>query len=256
MRKEAVLLLLSSLVILAWSSGVFASPQQHIEKDFTSLEEASNSIRKLSEELRAQGDRRALFPAIYAITIGASDRELKKGRFQEPEWTRQLMLNYANLYRRTILSELNQKTQEVPAAWQVAFAYARRSDWSPEIDAVYGINVHIARDLIEALYVTPTNFNNEKMRADFYYISEILKDSMPKIWAAFNLYPRALMLPSFLEKQVMVSWITNLRHRVWLNAKSVSHLSVDKKYEYLNKIDRRAARQARQFGLFLPFFGG
>ena len=255
LHRAFVVALLSSLAFFANSPTAFASPHQHVAHDYESLEEASRSIQTLSDELRALGDRRALFPAIYAITISASDRELKKGRFQAPEWTRQLMINYANLYRRTIFNELTQQNQDVPRAWQVAFQYTRRADWSPEVDAVYGINVHIARDLVEALMVTPTDFDNEKMRGDFYFISDILKSAMPKIWAVFHLYPRALALPSFIEKQVMTSWIASLRHRVWMNAKSVRHFPLAKKYEYLDQIDRKAARQARQFGLLLPLFG-
>lgn len=257
MSSCKVAILLASLVTIGFESKAHDLQQilSHINKDFTSNEQASREIGELAEDLRSHGDRRGLFPAIYAITITAGEEALRRGEFQDPKWTRQLILNYANLYRRTILKELTGRRDEVPYSWQLAFEYAQKPDWSPEIDALYGINVHIARDLVEALFVTTTDFNNSKMRADYYHISDLLRDSMPKISALFNKYPRALRAPAFIEETVMVNWIANLRHRAWRKAKVGAQYSERKKIELIQQIDERAYWQASQYGLFLPFLG-
>lgn len=252
MKCATFVLLLSGFVTLTQTSYVRADPLQHVHREYGSPEEASRKIGQLADELYKYGDHRGFFPAIYSITIASTVEELRRGRFQNPRWARQLVLNYANLYRRTIYAELIGRHDRVPLSWQLAFAYARGSYWQPELDAVYGINVHIARDLIEALFVTPTNFDSASMRADYYYISEILGSAMPAIWNAFGRYRRGPQFAACLQQAVMVNWIVKLRHEVWLNARSARALSAAEKTEFIDAIDVHAYQMAVHFGLLLP----
>ncbi len=182
-----VLLLLSLLIV---------SPPARAEAPaasaYTSTEEAHKGLGSLARSLRAQGNRRSLFAGIYALTVQATHQKLARGEFRNPAWVRSLIVNYANIYRRTIQLELAGQRTKLPVAWQHAFEYTARTvpspaegkeTWSPELDAIYGIHVHIARDLVEALFITPTDFRSASVQADYFEITEALRGTMPAIYS-------------------------------------------------------------------------
>ena len=157
-----------------------------ISKDYKTPIEAATALHELAERLKARGDKRSLFPSVYQITVATTAAKLASHEFHNPQWVHDLVVNYANLYRQTIYLELTGQRRKIPLGWQLNFNYiATTNKWSPDTDLVYGIQVHIARDLVEALYVTPTNFNDPATRADFFQISEILREAMPSFGPLF-----------------------------------------------------------------------
>lgn len=226
-----------------------------ISKDYSTPREAALSLRRLGQELRKRGDRRSLFPNVYTNTISAATKMLDQRQFYNPKWVRSLIVNYANLYRRTIYLELTRKRSSVPVAWQMDFGYIDATSfdaWSPALDMVYGINVHIARDLVEALYVTPTDFSNPYIRADYFRINEAMENATPAIWKAFESYGDPIGLPSFFEQGVVLNWVIRLRAEAWDNAVSTARFGPKRKRAFLHQLDLRAAQMARDYGLALP----
>lgn len=224
-----------------------------IHRTYTSPEEAAKNIGHLADLLESYRDPRSLFPHIYSTTITGTLAKIKQGQFRNPKWVRSLVLNYANIYRRTILTELKGKRRQLPISWQLDFNYNERvRPWGPDLDVIYSIHVHIARDLVEALLVTPTNYLSKSEAQDFNLISEALKEAMPQIWRIYLRYGAGLPLPPSLQQSIMNQWIAQLRHKAWLNAKSAASLSIASQKDFLARIDRYLFERAQYFGLTLP----
>lgn len=224
-----------------------------IEHDYKSISEASQSIGAFSEILRAQKDRRALFAGIYSLTIATTEKRLRQGEFKNPIWIRDLIVNYANLYRRTLYFEMTGQRAKVPKGWQYEFRFTESSSqWTPDLDVVYGINVHITRDLVEALFVTPTNFKASSVRRDFLKITEALGEAMPGIWRLYNSYERWSLVPACFEKSVAYNWISYLRFQAWKRAAAAAHLSSTGKKTYLDRLDRWLVTEQHSYGMLLP----
>lgn len=233
----------------------------HVAKDFTTTKEAYEGIGNLARALRRHGNRRALFAGIYALTIEATHKRLAAGGFRNPAWVRSLIVNYANIYRRTIRLELTGQRSKLPVAWQHAFGYIARTvpyaeegkeTWSADLDAVYGIHVHIARDLVEALFATPTNFRSPSQEADYLAITESLRGTMPAIYSWFSSFRGGFSPLAPIERSVMMNWIASLRREAWANAAAYAHLGPQGRAQLLRSIDARTERRSRRHGGLLP----
>jgi hypothetical protein len=224
----------------------------YIAQAYVSPEEAARKLAAFANALEARRDRRSLFPHIYALTVASTAARLQRGDFHNPRWVRALVVNYANIYRRTIYHELIGQRSRLPAAWQLDFGYNQMATrWTPDLDVLYGINVHISRDLVEALLVTPTGYQTASVENDFLLISQALRETMPAIWSVFTRYGNAEHLPPCLEQSIMNNWIARLRRRAWANAKSAAAASPTEKQVYLSQIDRSITSLARRYGLTL-----
>lgn len=223
-----------------------------ISSPFQSVHEAGAKINILAQELAQKGDRRSLFPQIYTLTIQATEQALDRGEFTHPEWTRKLVVNYANIYRRTILKELTNQSSHLARGWQLEFNNVKNPNWNPDLDVVLGINVHIRRDLVEALFVTPTVYDDPGIEHDFFLISETLRQAMPEIWNVYLSYSERLHFPSFLEESVMISWIQYLRRNAWYDAQGGASQNHMGQLRILAEIDQRETEKARSRGVWLP----
>jgi hypothetical protein len=224
-----------------------------IAHDYRTSSEASKAIGELAQRLEARGDHRSLFAHIYSHTIHAAQRQLQQGQFENPAWVETLVVNYANIYRRTIRYELSGHRQKLPFSWQLDFSYNQRAkNWAPDLDLVYGISVHISHDLVEALLTTPTRYDSPSIAADFTRISQTLKDTMPEIWAVFSRFGAEERVPSSLAQTLMTTWIARLRARAWDYAVSASRLSPADQQAFLDHIDVTITDQAKHYGLTYP----
>lgn len=230
-------------------------------KEFTSLDETQRGVRAIAGALRGYGNRRGLFAGIYALTIEATAQMLARGEFRNPAWVRSLVVNYANIYRRGLHFELTGQRAKLPLGWQLAYGYIARTvpyaeegkeTWSADLDAVYGIQVHIARDLVEALFITPTNFASASQRTDFFLITEALRGTMPAIYSLFTAYRGAWSPFAPIEQSVMMSWIADLRAAAWANVAANAHLGPVGRKKVLSAIDQDGTRRALKHGTLLP----
>lgn len=232
---------------VAWATPLDLSP---IIRDFVSPADASARIRRMASSLAIADDRRALFAQVYSLTIEAADQQLSNHEFANPQWITLLIVNYANLYRRTLLSELTGQRSKLPAGWQLEFDYSDlRIGWAPELDLIYGINVHIARDLVEALLVTPTRYNDQGLHRDFLLITEALKRAMPSIWIVAMKDRHQLPLADRIVQSMVMHWIGKLRRDAWDRASAAATKDWP---AYLIRLDAYLAQRAHWFGLLLP----
>ena len=222
-----------------------------LKHEYQTANEAAQSIYRSAIMLEEQGDRRAQFAHIYAITIAATVSQLKSKRFENPKWVEKLVVNYANLYRETLLLELKGRRDQLPLAWQKEFAYTDSPEWLATFDLIYGIKVHISRDLVEALYQTRTNYNDPSIRRDFFAITEILQSAMPYIWEVYRRHSNAMPIVSTFTQSTVSEWIGRLRAQVWEDASNTHSQSDAFKAQKLSELDLEASVMGRRFGLML-----
>lgn len=244
-KTAIVALFLTASVSHAGIPGSLKSP-------FQSGNGAAQSVESLARYFESKGDRRGQFAQIYAITIAQTMRNLRQGTFENPQWVEQLIVNYANIYRRTIVRELNGDRAKLPAAWQYEFSYVERQDWIATFDVIYGIKVHITRDLVEALYVTPTKYSDASVRRDFFRISDALESAMPQIWNVYLYYSHSLPVMSQFTSGTVFEWIARLRARAWEDARRTAQFSSKEKALVLQELDRKSKR-IRHFGILALF---
>lgn len=247
-----VVCVLSSATASVASAAKMGEAVASMKSDFHNSSAAGRKIGKLAQHFQANGDRRGQFAHIYAITIAATVQTLKNGGFENPKWVESLITNYANIYRKTVYKELTGRRSELPVAWQYEFDFVESDRWMATFDAIYGIKVHITRDLVEALYITPTNYEKESIRRDFFRISTVLKSAMPDIWNVYLYYSQSGSLASRFTQASVYDWIARLRARAWEDARKTAGLSGRQKAKFLSELDRESKR-VRHFGILTLF---
>ena len=96
--------------------------------------------------LRAAGDDRRIFLAVYTTMTRAIHEGVVSGRFMDPAWTALLTARFAGLYFDADHAwECGDDT--CPRAWCAAFAAAGQPRISVVEHALLGINAHIVYDL-------------------------------------------------------------------------------------------------------------
>lgn len=234
-----------------------------LQQPFHTAEEAQSKIKLSSEYLELLNDKRFFFAKIYSLTIQSGLIWIKNNRFENPKWVKQLVLDYANLYRETLLNDFHGKQQKIPKSWQLEFNFInstsflaedQHSDlkWTAELDAVYGIHVHIKRDLVEALWITEKEFSSASKERDFFKITEALGEIFPKIWQLYLANSNSLHLAPNIEQKVMFDWISRLRADAWTTAKENKYLSKSEKVQFLNLLDSKVSHDSYWHGILLP----
>lgn len=96
--------------------------------------------------LRARGDDRRIFLAVYATMTRAIHDGVHTGRFMDPDWTAILTARFVGLY-----FDADHRWEcgddSCPRAWCAAFAAAGQPRISVVEHALLGINAHIVYDL-------------------------------------------------------------------------------------------------------------
>lgn len=95
-------------------------------------------------------DGRCVFLRCYALMTGNMITALDTGRFQDPEWVRDLIYGFAGYYFRA-LDAYERGADDTPLVWKRAHDLARSSTTTVMEDLLLGINAHVNHDLPLAL---------------------------------------------------------------------------------------------------------
>lgn len=262
----AVTVIFASQIGFAQANSQILSNQ--LANDFQTIDEASKTLGEVGRALHQQNDNRGLFPEVYSETLDEVNDRLNHGEFINTEWSKKIVINYANLYRETLRKELNNEGNKNAKSWQLHFNFIKAAKeaekfvfpedrqqsglptYSTDLDLVFSINVHISRDLVEALFISDTNYNSETYYQDFAHITDALMARSEKIFSVTKKYG-ACSLFEKLKLKIVNTWIKDLRDNVWKNAKSAEEQNLDKT-EYLNKLDKRTESKSANGSIFLP----
>lgn len=226
------------------------TPHSELRTDFRSVADAARSFERLGQRLQARGDLRGLFPRLFAVSVRNTGTKIEQGAFHHPRWVTDVVIKFANLYRVYLERELAGQREGIPAAWQVQLAQTRAG--SADRAALFGIHAHVGLDLVETLMTIPTDFHDEKMRADFLLIGDIVVNGSPDAWRVVDSFRAASVPSSPIALGAANAWLIRLRAQCWGDAERASRLSRRAQREFLQRLDRSVAAVSSQYGILLP----
>jgi hypothetical protein len=145
-----------------------------VDRPFESVPDAADRLSRLTERLRARGDRRSVFLTIYTRMTRDVLAAIEDGTFADPDWMREYVVTFANYYRRAFLAWERGTLEAVPDPWRIAFGTATRGDALVVQDAFLGVNAHINYDLALTLRDVGIDPNRSRKHADHRSINDIL----------------------------------------------------------------------------------
>ncbi len=158
----------------------------------TSVAEAYDILTLVSARLRATGDRRAVFPDIYAV-VTRRVRDSIHGRarplFVEPQFISRLAGRFCELYLAALRRSLTGDPERI-AAWAVADSVKASPHTLPVQHAILGLNAHINFDLALGLFANVLALGgagDEHKMARYLHdhdaVNEILEEALPEVLA-------------------------------------------------------------------------
>src|SRR6266571_5114973 len=110
-------------------------------------------MRALLEPLRAAGDPRQYFHAVYLRTTIAVAEAIRGGGFIDPDWAARWDVTFASLYLDALEADMSGGQPTRP--WQIAFGAP--CDLPALNHVLLGMNAHINFDLAQALVMVITD---------------------------------------------------------------------------------------------------
>lgn len=197
-----------------------------LKEPFKSPESIIESFSAAGKLLRSSNDPRGLFLEVYATTIQGVFTYLRAGNFQNPEWVRSLLINYANVYREIIYNEIINSKKALPPSWAHVFEVINDEERKISSELMATMEVHISRDMVHALLLSNTNFKSASIESDYLKIAKSLETQTPKIWKIINSYGKVKeILPAKWQEKILLQWTYQLRKQAWRNAEAKSMIA-------------------------------
>lgn len=227
------------------------------------VEQALESLAKVTERLRARGDARAVFPDVYAIITRNVAREIQErtGFFQEPEWISRLAGRFAERYLETLAWSEWGGAQDC-RAWELAYAFESGGLTFPLQDAAFGISAHINFDLALGLWKTIEEFGDRseaqmaRYKHDHDAVNELLASSLTQVVALLNerygcLVTKRCTGPLMpMTGRVVLEMLRRWREQVWKDVHSLVFApSARAQHEVLKQMHQRSGRWAEFIAL-------
>jgi len=192
------------------------------------IDELIERMATLLEPLRAAGDQRQYFHAVYQRTTIAVAEELKRGGFTDPEWVERWDVVFADLYLDALEAALAGREPTRP--WAIAFGAP--ADLPVLRHVLLGMNAHINFDLPQALVavITDEQFDDPALlarrEADHKAIDTVLSSRVAAedaertaVYGPGTLLDRLLRPLNRLGTQ---RFLREAREKVWANAIALS----------------------------------
>jgi hypothetical protein len=177
---------------------------------------------------RLRCDHRAVFATTYELLTGALRDAMRANPhlFVDPAWVIGEDATFADMYLNVVAGYEHHRP--IPAAWQIAFATARRGDANAVEDMLLGINAHVQRDMphmIAAVGVRAPDGTSHKRDHDVF--NEVLNHAYERVVDTIaqrfdpieNLIaPRASQLLGLLGNALGDQLVQSWREEVWRHA--------------------------------------
>jgi len=118
---------------------------------YRTLDDVVDGLVALEGQLRARGDRRAIFTTLYGIVSAEIRAQVAAGRFADSHWVHRYAVSFANLYRLAFLAYEERRMDAVPKAWRLCFDAAASGTGLVLVDMFLGVNAHVNHDLPYAI---------------------------------------------------------------------------------------------------------
>jgi hypothetical protein len=227
------------------------------------VEQALESLEKVTERLRARGDARAVFPDVYGIITRRVAREIQgcTGFFQEPEWISRLAGRFAERYLETLAWSEWGGEQDCHA-WELAYVLERAGLTFPLQDAAFGISAHINFDLALGLWKTIEEFGDTseqrlaRYKHDHDAVNQLLAATLPEAVACLRERYGCVVTERFTGKLLPVTgamvleMLRRWREQVWKDVRALVFApSARARHQVLKQMHQRSGRWAEFIAL-------
>ena len=220
------------------------------------LEQMSERI----ERWQRTNDRRAIFLRCYQMMTTNMLEAIRREEFSDGVWVNHLLHRFADYYFMA-LQAYEERQENIPAVWQVAFRAANQMNYSPLQNLLLGVNAHINYDLVltleellqpewqalssarRAMRRTDHNRVNHVIAATIDAVQDqILEPAMPVMQVVDVILGR-------MDEGLISGTITRWRGKVWRNAVYlVEASSEDERKEWVQRVEHDALQTARWIG--------
>ena len=118
---------------------------------YRTLDDVVAGLGAWESRFRVEQDRRAIFLSLYGIVSAEMRDRVARRVFDDNDWVHRYALAFANLYREALEAYDEQRSADVPKAWQLCFDAARAGRGLVLQDMFLGVNAHVNNDLPLAL---------------------------------------------------------------------------------------------------------
>jgi hypothetical protein len=160
-----------------------------LDTPFENVSEVRRRLDALTDRFAAAGDRRAVFAAVYARMTRRTGKALADGYFNDPDWVRRYLVDFAERYRRAALAF--ERGAWTPPAWRVAFGAATGDDTLVVQDALCGIVAHVVFDLAFTLRGVGVSPNRTAKRRDHDRVNDLLDSLVDDVQSSLSTRFRA-----------------------------------------------------------------
>ncbi len=195
-----------------------------VEQPFETVEDARIRLEELEAAFRGTGDRRSIFLTVYTEMTGAVETGLGSGFFADPAWVEELLVNFANHYRRAVVAYEREETHRVPAPWEIGFDATLGGETLVLQDALFGVNAHINYDLTYALEEVGIDPDRGRKFDDYNRINRVLdrlvdtvQDALVDVYEAANVATLDPLLGP-LDEELVFYGLKSGRGFAWDNA--------------------------------------
>ncbi|GAB3031918.1 DUF5995 family protein [Natronobiforma cellulositropha] len=198
-----------------------------VDEPFTEIDDVYDRLEAAESHLREQCDRRSVFLTIYAEMTDAVRKDLDNDVFNDPEWVRAYLVEFADWYRRALLAYETGRFEEVPHPWRVSFEAPANESTLYVQDALLGINAHINYDLAYTLAAVGLQPNRREKLEDHNEINrtlnrliDVVLAELANVYAADG-YARVSEVLGSLDHAFVLLSMAESRRLAWQNAVSL-----------------------------------
>jgi hypothetical protein len=195
-----------------------------LDDPFDSVSDVSERLGAVETYLRDRGDRRSVFLTVYTEMTANVYDGIESGAFEDPEWVRDYLVDFADRYRSALLASERGNPTGVPVAWHLAFGASTSGDTVLIQDALLGVSAHINYDLVYALRDVGIDPKRQSKLRDHNRINGVLQQLVDVVQRALaDVYDASgytridALLGSFDEEFTLVG-LREARSLAWRNA--------------------------------------
>ena len=191
---------------------------------FSDIDDVYDRLSAAETHLRNEDDHRAVFLTVYTAMTARVRAGIQNRRFEDPAWTRQYLVAFAERYRRALVDF--ERGRRVAPAWRVSFGASAGGETLVIQDALLGINAHIVHDLAFALddVGVGRGAEREQRHADHLAINDVLQSladvvqtTLADVYAASGIETVDELFGRFDEEVTLVG-LRAARAFAWENA--------------------------------------
>jgi len=239
MRKLLIILSLIFLQQNTWGKDLFdiAIVPNH------TLDDVYAHFREFENFYEDHHDRRKLFVKVYRRITSNIENLLRKGEIYEGPWLEKIVIQFAEEYRKAVLSYQIMDFYNLPQPWLFDFDQARRKDIGLATQLLLSLNSHILHDLpLVIAESVHDSYRIDIFKRDYFYLNEMFTELTPEL---FNmLYREAGYEPAsyyhpaeMMKRQIVDSIVLAMRELAWKRSKKLASLRTkEAKKAYMKEI--------------------